>query len=420
MFQSEGSKAAVQDIETSGDGQRMAVAGIAGGRVWFALWGLNAERILEKKFDKIDGQPNVQVEKVVLVEGRNVWFLYGCGKTPDGKRRVFFLKINTQGELLASLLHLPESDIVTTGGCVLTAGSNLLGVGTAQVSNLQEEAFTLYVPADLNRQEVAFRTFGGRKANDGGRRLDEANDIVVLDAQTCLVVGSTESHRAGATVPNMATWRVDHKGQRLDFDMADFGEKLAERAVRGLRMYSGDVWLCGEQNDGGRFRDDRNFAFAKIESRALPYAAAAVSGSVALSALGAAPTVQPGNTGSVQVEVVNRADGPLEGMYLTANCPNNLPGCHNGLRFALPPLQAGERFLANIPFWADREAPPGDSPLDIRLSNAKNDVLAQKSTTLTVGAAQKPRIQIVKAEAVDSRKAQLVRGQRTDVEVTLR
>jgi|GEM_PF-6710329 len=185
-------------------------------------------------------------------------------------------------------------------------------------------------------------------------------------------------------------------------------------------MYSGDVWLCGEQNDGNRLRDDRNFAFAKIESLTLPYAAAAVSGTVALGTSGVAPTVQPGNTGTVTVEVVNQADSPLEGMYLTANCPNNLPGCYNGLRFALPRLQVGERFLANIPLWADREVPSGGSPLDIRLNNSTGKMLAQKKTTLTVGTAPKPNIRIVKAEAVDSRKPQLVRGQKTDIEISLR
>jgi len=419
LFQHSGSETSVQDIKLSRDGQRLALVGLSGGRVWFALWTASGERVLEQKFDRIDGQQNLTAEKAVLTESGDGWLVYGCGKIGNGKRQVFVLKINAKGELLASALYLPDDDVVNTGTCVLTTGGSLLGVGTAKVPNLQEEAFTFYIPANLDRRQIAFRTFGGRKRE--GRRLDEANDIVVLDAQTCLVVGSTSSHRPGATVPNMATWRVDHSGQRLESaDMADFGGDLAERAVRGLRMYSGDVWLCGEVNDGNRFRDDRNFAFAKIESLTLPYAAAAVSGAVTLSASSTAPTVQPGNTSTVAVEVVNQANTSVEGMFLTANCPNNLPGCHNGLRFALPPLQAGERYLANIPIWADREAQPGDSPLNIRLNNSNGDVLAQKNTTLTVGAAQRPHIQIVNAEAVGSRKAQLVRGQKTDVEIVLR
>jgi len=413
---------AVQDIVPSRNGQNMAVVGVSGGRVWFGLWGLNGEKRFEpKKIERIDGQSNLVVEKVVLIEGRSGWFLYGNGKIPGGKRQLFFIKLDAGGDQMASVLLLPDEKIISSGGCVLTTGGNLLGVGTADVSLFQEEAFTIYMPENFDKQEMGFQTFGGYNElkHRPGKRLDQANDIVVLDEKTCLVVGSTQSHKPGAQVPDFATWRVDHYGHRLDFDMRRSGEELAEHGVKVLRMNSGDVWVCGNQNDGNRMRNDQNFAFDNIESLTLPFAAAEL-GAFELNVPETAPTLQPGSTSTLAVEIVNQSANQVEGMYITAECSSSTPGCHTGLRYTLPPLQAGVPYTANIPLWAEREAVTGDTKLILKLNRADGQLLDQKNTNLSISMGKTPKIRLLSAVSSKSKKPQLVRGKKTFVDITFR
>ncbi|MBC7774474.1 MAG: caspase family protein [Phycisphaerae bacterium] len=415
-------QSAVQDIVPSSNGQNMAIAGVSGGRVWFGLWGLNGEKRFEpKKIERIDGQLNLVVEKVVLVEGQSGWFLYGNGKIPGGKRQLFFVKLDAAGDLVASALLLPDKKIISSGGCVLTKGGNLLGVGTADGRPYQEEAFTIYMPENLDKQEMGFQTFGGynNAKHRPGKLLDEANDIVVLDEKTCLVAGSTQSHKNVAQVPDFATWRVDHYGHRLDFDMRTSGKELAERGVKVLRMYSGDVWVCGNQNDGNRVRDDENFAFDNIESLSLPFAAVE-SGALALNVPESAPTLQPGSTSVLAVEIVNQSANQIEGLYITAECSASTPGCYTGLRYTLPPLQAGVPYVANIPLWAEREALTGDTKLNLKLNRADGRMLTQKNTNLKISMGKAPKIKLISAVSNLSKKQQLVRGKKTFVDITFR
>lgn len=410
--------AQVQDLEVARDGKSMAVSGIKDGKAWYLRVLLDGTPTFTPLvFDNAGAMTALSIEKTSLVEGTQCWYLYGCGRDAKGDLRAFFLKIDPLGAVLGTLV-LSDKKIQNTGRCLITTGGNLLGVGTAEVPPSQEEAFTWYVPANLDGQKSTFQSFGGKKTK--GSRFDEAHDIIALDATTCLVVGSTRSHKPGANVSNMATWRVDHYGNRLEYDMADYGDKLEERALRIIRMYSGDVWLCGTQNDGGAIRDDRNFAFAKIESLSLPWGATARPDNIQFNPPKASPAIQPGSNGTLAIEVVNRADSPAEGMYITAQCPPDMPGCYAGVRFALPPLQAGERYLAQIPLWADVEAPPMVNDLKLVLSNVSGTPLAQKTTQLTVDVLKKPKINLTKAVSALSQTPRVTLGQSTMLEITFK
>jgi Caspase domain len=408
-------KAQTQDLEVAADGRSMAACGIQNGKIWFARLGFDRTPIIEP-FVLINaaGISALQVEKVMMAEGRDqMWYLYGCGKDSKGNMRAFFLKINGLGAFAGAIV-LENQKIQQTGRCIVTTGGNLLGVGTAEVPPSQEEAFTWYVTTDFDPGKARFQSFGGRSTK--GSRLDEAYDIVAIDATTCLVAGATRSHKPGAQVSNMAVWRTDHYGKRLSFDMADYGDNLEERAIRIIQMYSGDVWLCGEQNSGGKVFDDRNFAFTKIESLSLPWAGTARSGNIQFNTPSSAPAIAPGGNGTLEVEVVNAADQPAEGLFITAQCPPGMARCYAGVRFALPPLAAGEHFVAKIPLWADLEAPPTINNLKLELSNASGAVLTQKTTQLTVGALQKPALKLQKAVSATTQKAAVVSGETTVLE----
>ncbi len=410
--------ASVQDLETTTDGKSMAACGVREGKAWLAIYGLDGEMLFEPKiFDKIGQQNSLVVEQVSLVQAPAFWVLYGCGKNEKGDKYPFFIKTDKNGNPLGGIIF-SQKKIITTGRCVLTTGGNLLGVGTLNNSPFEEDVFTLYMPAEMDIAAAKMQVFGGKR--DKGRGLDKANDIIVLDAKTCLVIGTTRSHKPGTQTSNMATWRVDHYGQRLDYDMADYGDKLEENAHRGLRMYSGDVWLCGTMNDGGKIRDDKNFAFYKIESLTLPYAPNARPNNVQFNVPGNTPAIKPGSNGTLSVEVVNTAESPIEGMYITAECPPDMPGCYAGVRFALPPLQAGEHYMAQIPLWADREAPSSINNLKLELKNASNSPIAQKSTTLSVQALSRPKLTLLKAVAAQNDKAEIVRGKSTPVAVSIK
>lgn len=406
----------VQDIELDRAGRSVAVAGIAEGRVWFGMWNLNGEKKFEpKKIEHIDGQTNLLVEKVVLVEGRDAWFLYGSAITPNNPRQIFFIKVNAQGDRMASVLLQPHDKILHTGRCVLTKGGNLLGVGTTDVSLLDEEAFTVYIQDDLDRQTSGFEFFGGEVK---GKRLDIAADIIALDAQTCLVAGSTQSHQSGARVSNFAIWRVDHKGHRTDTKMKDVGRPIAEEGVRILRMPSGEVWMCGVQNDGNRMRTDMNFAFAKIMSPDLSHIAVSAE-KLGFKVPETIPDLYLGGSSVLPVEMINQTGAPVEGMYVATQC-DTTRGCYSAVRYLLPPLQAGEHFIANIPVWADQEATTGENEIHLTLNQANGTTLVQKRTRLTIKERPKPDIRFISAVSASSKKPQVLRGKKTFVEITLR
>lgn len=417
-FFTDKNSASVRDIETARDGKSMGVCGIKAGRPWFTRLDMEGNPLFTPVlYNNSTGFPALDVEQLTLTEGNTHWFVFGCGKDASGDKRAFFAKITPNGDLVKTLV-LTEQIVESTGRFLITTGGNLLGVGTAKVPPSQEEAFTWYVPTNLDPQQAGFHTFGGRDKR--GARLDEANDIIALDATTCLVVGSTRSHKPGALVSNLATWRVNHYGERTDDDMADYGERLEERGIRAIRMYSGDVWVCGTLNDGGTLRDDRNFVFARLELLTLPWRNTATTDNIAFNAPDKAPSIQPGGNGALSVEVFNRATDPMEGLYITAQCPPDMQGCYAGVRFALPPVLPGERFVAQIPLWADMEAPPNVKNLKLELSNAAGTVLARKTTSLSLEALKSPEIQLTKAVSVRSKKATLILGERNIIEVSLK
>lgn len=410
----------VQDIVPSRDGQAMAVSGISGGIVWFGLWNLNGKESLKlTKLKSIDGQSGMIVKKTVLVEGeKGAWYLYGNAEKSDGKRQVFFMKVSSGGLHLASLLFSPDNTVLNTGGCILTSEGDLLGVGTAEVPHLKEEAFTIFISENLDRRQVRFNTFGGYNADKKGPRLDDASDIIQIDDQTCLVAGSTQSHKPGVQVPDFAGWMVDPHGRRLAVNMEIWGEKYAEQAFKALKMYSGDIWLCGIKNGGKLFRDDQNFAFVKIKSLPLPYADG--SGKMALEVRTPLVSMQPGDAKEIAVDVVNVGSDPIDGSYLTTICNTTLDGCEVGTKYLLPRLKAGQRYTAHIPVSTNLQATAGKIPLQIKLFYLGGQLVEEENADINVLQSEKPEIVLVSAVAASSKQAQLEGGKKTFVELTFR
>lgn len=414
--------ATVSDLQVSKDGNSLAVCAIEGSNILFARFTPEGDFIVSlKKPDNLAAIAHLQPEKITLTEGADSWYIYGCGKTKDHKRQLFILKINSVGVCLGAISYQPDKkNIQASGRCTLTHGGNLLATGTAEVPPFQEEAFTWYVPADLSDKNMQFQTFGGNK--EKGSRLDEAYDIIALDPSECLVVGRTRSFKAGSQHSNMCAWRTDHYGKRLSYKMYFYDAPLEEGAVRAVRMYSGDVWFCGTKNDGNSFKDDRNFAFLRVKHLSLPlkWATTARAGNIAFNAPGIAPAIRPGTHGTLEIEVINEAAQPAEGMVITAQCPPDMKGCYAGVRYALPPMQPNEKYVARIPLWADVEAPALVNELKLQLANANGDVLAQKTTKMTVNELDKPRLRLLKAVSAISQEPKLTLGEGNKMEISIK
>lgn len=408
----------VQDLEIAPDGNTIACAGLRDGRAWLALLDLQGNIQSQPIFSQIDNAGSRAVRKVSLISASDGWYLYGGVEGEQGKVIPFFVKTDAPGNLVASVL-LSDRPVDETSRCVLTPEGNLLATGTVTLPLLQEEVFTLRIGSSLNRGTVGYQTFGGLTPGVKSRDLDTGEDIIALDGNQYLVVGSTRSHKPGAQVEDMAAWRVNAKGERMDTRMGAYGDKLEDRAVRAIRMYSGDVWICGSQSVGSALRNDLDFAFVRMETMTLPFSAATPEG-VEMNTPAAAPALLPGTSSAMSVEVTNRSATITEGLYITAECPTSMTGCFTGLRHCLPRLAPGEKYLAQIPIWADREAKPGHNRLNLSLSAANGQTLAQRSTLLSVNAAPVPDIRLLSVVSVRSGKGVAVPGKGITLEVRMR